>query len=107
MPTSNIFKVKVDSYTVFREVIKLYLSKKFVRVNVRCFQKRCIVFRATKSTEPILKKRDGLFALARILLAPTDQAGQLLVVKLCAGEAIAKVSGHAETTGSCNCAAEL
>lgn len=27
--------------------------------------------------------------------APTGQAGQLLVVKLCAGEAIAKVSGHA------------
>ncbi|KYN11154.1 hypothetical protein ALC57_16703 [Trachymyrmex cornetzi] len=37
--------------------------------------------------------------------APTGQAGQLLVVKLCAGEAIAKVSGHAGTTGSCNCAA--
>ncbi|KYN43773.1 hypothetical protein ALC56_02036 [Trachymyrmex septentrionalis] len=37
--------------------------------------------------------------------APTGQAGQLLVVKLYAGEAIAKVSGHAGTTGSCNCAA--
>ncbi|EGI60921.1 hypothetical protein G5I_10840 [Acromyrmex echinatior] len=37
--------------------------------------------------------------------APTGQAGQLLVVKLCAGEVIAKVSGHAGTTGSCNCAA--
>lgn len=68
MPTSsNIFKVKVDTYTVSCEVIKLHLSKKFVKVNVRCFQKRCTVFRATKSTEPILKKRDELFALARIL----------------------------------------
>jgi len=87
-------------------VIKLHLSEKFVRVNVRYFQKRCaLCFQGDKEHRADPEEARRVVCSRLDFTAPTGQAGQLLVVKLCADEAIAKVSCHAETTGSCTYAA--
>lgn len=67
LPTlPNLFKIKTNAW--WSDKITL-IGEKLVKVDVRLMfsEETYYVFRATKSAEPILKKRDGLFALARIL----------------------------------------
>lgn len=79
--------------------MKLYLSERFVRVDVRYFQTRdardILCFQGDREHRADPEETQRVVCSRSDFTAPTGQAGQLLVVKLCAGEAIAKVSGHA------------